>query len=284
LTRSRDSKLMAVSSRERERERERGRGKNRIRVEASVVVGVRGAVLQNRERMDGRSRARGGTPGRGTDGIFIAFGPFNSHNKQSSTGVERDEKPEHISRRRRAPATNKLLSPATSSLTPASWWWWCMRGAPWCTAGPPRQGGGACPDEDTFRDSPHTRVNQTRRNALRTSKHSNALWWSTAEPDLYKCITAPRKVRGPRRERRQRAREREREREWRETSAQVQPLVRDLSACLPSLGVRAAQELMRLRDSLIDGRNEPRGFVRFIIFYNESSTSRVTPYQSSLAR
>jgi len=145
---------------------------------------------------------------------------------------------------------------------------------------PRARGEGACPGEDTFRGSPHTRVNQTRRNALRTSKHSNALWWSTAEPDLYKCITAPRKVRGPRRERRQRERERERERV--ETSAQVRPLVRDLSACLPSLGVRAAQELMRLRDSLIDGRNDPRGFVRFIIFYNKSSTSHAMRYQSNL--
>lgn len=52
-----------------------------------------------------------------------------------------------------------------------------------------------------FKGLPHTptSVNQTRnppRNALRTSKHRNALWWSVLEPDLYKCITAPWKPEG----------------------------------------------------------------------------------------
>lgn len=55
--------------------------------------------------------------------------------------------------------------------------------------------------EGGFKGLPHTptSVNQTRnppRNALRTSKHRNALWWSVLEPDLYKCITAPWKPEG----------------------------------------------------------------------------------------
>lgn len=43
--------------------------------------------------------------------------------------------------------------------------------------------------------APHTDKRESNanppRNALRTSKHRNALWWSVLEPDLYKCITAP---------------------------------------------------------------------------------------------
>lgn len=46
--------------------------------------------------------------------------------------------------------------------------------------------------------APHTDKRESNanppRNALRTSKHRNALWWSVLEPDLYKCITAPWKL------------------------------------------------------------------------------------------
>lgn len=55
-------------------------------------------------------------------GIFIAFGSFNSHNKQSSAGGTGRVTGTYLGPLAK-PATNKLLSPTTSSLTPVSWWW-----------------------------------------------------------------------------------------------------------------------------------------------------------------
>jgi hypothetical protein len=107
-----------------------------------VVVGVRGAVLQNRERMHGRSRARGARRGEEQTGslspsarsIRIINNPRRVWNGTRNRNISpvAGELRRQINYYRRRQVLSRLPRGGGG-------------GAPWCTAGPPRRGGGSVP-------------------------------------------------------------------------------------------------------------------------------------------